>query len=73
METSGLSPDEVAFVLRLVADARASGITEIQYKELRLRVSLQAQQTGSGPVQIQNGARPVPAASSWNTTIKVPE
>jgi hypothetical protein len=68
MVSSSISPDEMKFVLELISQAKAHGIVEVQYKDLRLRLSLQAQQTGSGPVQATRAPAP-----QWNTAIKIPE
>lgn len=73
MTNSSLSPDEVQFVLALVREAKANGITEVSYKDLKLKISAKAQETGSGPVTF--GHAPAPSASphKWTTSIPVPE
>lgn len=70
--TSSINPDEMKFVLELISQARAHGIIEVQYKELRLRLSAQAQQTGNGAVYTSNMPNGT-LSSPWTTAIKIPE
>lgn len=76
MTNSSLSPDEVQFVLALVREAKANGITEVSYKDLKLKISAKAQETGSGPVTFgTQNTHTIPAhtAHKWTTSIPFPE
>lgn len=68
MAESSITPEEVQFVMKLLSEARSTGILEIQYKDLKLRLSPEAQKSGSGPIHQR-----LPGQNSWSTTIFPPD
>lgn len=63
------SSSDLAMVLELIKQAKAHGITEVTYGDLKVRFSPQAAESGSGPVT----QRGMPAPLTWGTTLKTPE
>ncbi len=67
----GLRPDESQFVLQLLQYAKQYGITELHYRDLKIRLSHRAQQDGAGPVQISKQAQHA-NGDNWATSFKFP-
>lgn len=61
------SKSDLPLVLELIKHAREHGITEIQFGELRVKISSRAQETGSGPVSVSNSPKPAPL--TWGSTL----
>lgn len=60
------SSSDLALVLELIKQAKAHGISEVTYGDLKVRFSPQAAESGSGPVT----QRGMPAPLTWGTKLQ---
>jgi hypothetical protein len=72
-DSNKISPEELQLITALINSARLQGITEISYKDLKVRFSPNAQAGEAGPVNFQRTQVAPSNSMTWNSNIALPK
>ena len=67
------STEDLKVMVELIKEARANGIVELQYKDLKVRFSPAVQQGQGGPVTISPAYAQQAQRANWHTTLTIPQ